>query len=72
MIDDVQTMMHLASSLDWMMPFQSRNESSSLFTRRSSASSSSKHEMGARNKIAFASSKYGYHAARCDQEEKDA
>ena len=25
-------MMHLASSLDWMMPFQSRNESSSRFT----------------------------------------
>lgn len=57
-------MMHLASSFDWTIPFQSRNESSSRFTRRSSASSSSKHEIGARKRIAFASSKNGYQAAR--------
>lgn len=57
-------MMHFASSFDWTIPFHRRKESSSLFTRRSSASSSSKHEIGARKRMACASSKYGYHAAR--------
>lgn len=60
-----QTRMQLARSLDWTMAFQRRKESSRRLTRLSSCRSSSKHEIGARKRIALASSKYGNHAARC-------
>lgn len=56
--------MHFVRSLDETIAFQRMNESSRRLTRRSSVRTSSKHEIGARNRIACASSKYGSHAAR--------
>lgn len=60
---------HLVSSFDATIDFQRTTESLSRFTRRSSASFSSKQEIGARNRSALTSSKYGSHAARCGEQQ---
>ena len=57
-------MVQFSSSFEPTMDFQRTTESFRRLTWRSSASFSSKQDIGAKNRMAWTSSKYGSHACR--------